>query len=82
MTRKEYETYVRPEQYAGKHFKKYYNVWRVVGPAGPEEQFSVEGLDKAAEAVYGMWDAEVTDMSGRVISPYVVLAHYRKAVTV
>ena len=53
------------KEYAGKHEKKWYNVYRVVGPAGPEEQFQVYGIDEARKTVQGCWDYEITAANAR-----------------
>lgn len=57
------------DEYVGKHEKKLYTVWRVLGPAGPQEQFDVLGLDEAIQATIGCWDWEVKDkVTGRIIA--------------
>lgn len=61
------ETYEKTH-YVGKHEQKDYNVWRVLGPAGPEERFTVHGLAAAKEAVKGCWDWEVTRADGKEIN--------------
>lgn len=63
------ETYLESHDlpYIGKHAKKWYDVWRVLGPAGPEETISVYGLDEAKKAVEGCWDYEITRYDGKVI---------------
>jgi len=58
----------KENDYVGKHEKKWYNVYRVLGPTGPEERFPVLGLDEAKEAAIGCWDWEVTDTNGNVIN--------------
>ena len=55
------------KEYKGKHTAKLYSVWRVVGPAGPQERFDIMGFDNAKKAVDGCWDYEVKDMQGRVV---------------
>ena len=50
--------------YVGKHEKKFYYVWRVLGPAGPEEKLVVYGFDAAQESVKGCWDWEITPAGG------------------
>ena len=68
MTREEYNSKV----YVGKHEPKQYFVWRVLGPAGPEQRFTVTGLKAAREAIYGCWDAEVTDINGKDVTKTVM----------
>ena len=46
--------------YKPKHERKWYVVYRVLGPAGPEETFPVYGFDNAKEAVKGCWDYDIT----------------------
>lgn len=46
--------------YKGKHFKKEYRIWRVLGPAGPVQEFNVIGLDEAKRAVLRCWDYTIT----------------------
>lgn len=67
MTREQYIANMRPEEYIGKHEKKNYKVWRVLGPAGPAETITVYGLDAVKAAVQGCWDWEVKDMYGNII---------------
>ena len=50
------------ETYRAKHEKRWYSVWRVLGPAGPEETIQVYGRDEAREAVKGCWDWCVRDL--------------------
>lgn len=66
------------ERKPGRHEKKQYNVWRVLGPAGPVETFSVYGIQAAAEAIYGTWDFEVTDPAGNNVPTHLLYAHCRK----
>lgn len=47
--------------YQGKHEKRWYMVWRVLGPAGPEEKIKVYGREAARQAVIGCWDWVVRD---------------------
>ena len=54
------EKYTESHIYIGKHEPKQYEVWRVLGPAGPQERFVVHSLDQAKEAIKGCWDWEVT----------------------
>lgn len=65
----DYSTYEKyhNDDYVGKHAKKWYNIYRVLGPTGPEERFSVLGLDEAREAIKGCWDYEVTDTKGEIV---------------
>lgn len=79
MTREQYIANIRPDEYIGKHELKNYNIWRVQGPAGPQERFSVCGLEKAAEYTLGCWDYSVTDMNGKDI-PMETLSYYRRKV--
>lgn len=68
MTRSTYDKYHdSPDPYVPKHAKKWYNVWRVLGPAGPEERFPVLGAEEARQAIKGCWDWEVTDTSGNLV---------------
>lgn len=56
MTKEKYkDTHI----YVGKHEPKDYVVWRVLGPAGPEEYFVVTGFDNAKQAIIGCWDWEI-----------------------
>ena len=41
--------------YQGKHFKKEYHVWRMIGPSGPVQEFNLIGLDEAKQAVNWCW---------------------------
>ena len=68
MTKDSYNKYHSRPQYVGRHEKKWYNVWRVLGPAGPEERFPVYGLDEAREAIKGCWDYEVTTTNMEVVN--------------
>lgn len=72
MTREQYMKHLRPDEYVGKHEKKAYNIWRVTGPSGPQERFSVTGIEKAAECVSGCWDWEVTDMNNNKVPGYIL----------
>lgn len=47
--------------YKGKHEKRWYTVWRVLGPGGPEETIQVFGRDEAIKATLGCWDWCVKD---------------------
>ena len=53
--------------YVGKHEKRKYVVWRVLGPAGPTDTLTVLGLDAVKEAISGCWDWEVTDPNGKEV---------------
>lgn len=44
----------------GKHEKKLYRVWRVLGPAGPEVEELIYGLQEARDLCIGCWDYEIT----------------------
>ena len=55
------------EEYVGKHAPKTYMVWRVLGPAGPQETIYVQGLDNAKQAILGCWDWEITSETGQPI---------------
>lgn len=46
--------------YVGKHEKKWYLVWRVLGPAGPVEETYVFGRQEAEALCMGCWDWEIT----------------------
>lgn len=59
--------------YTPKHAKKLYRVYRVLGPAGPEESFDVYGIDKVREVILGCWDWDVTDEHGYPVDPRIVL---------
>ena len=65
MTKETYDKHHK--EYIGKHEKKLYNIWRVLGPAGPQESFCVYGIGRAREAVKGCWDYEVTTIDGKVV---------------
>lgn len=68
MTQKDYKKHHDiPDAYVGKHTKQWYNVWRALGPAGPEEHFQVYGREEAKEAVRGCWDYEITNLKGEII---------------
>ena len=67
MTKETWNKYHPTAKYVGKHEKQWYNVWRVLGPAGPEQRFPVYGRDDAKEAVRGCWDWEVTTMTGEIV---------------
>lgn len=54
-------------EYKGKHEKQWYNVWRVIGPAGPQERFCVYGMDAVKKSILGCWDWEVTDEKGALV---------------
>ena len=59
MTKNDYDAKV----YVGKHEKHEYRVWRVYGPAGPEETITVFGKEALKKATKGMWDYEVADIT-------------------
>jgi len=59
MTKQDYDAKV----YIGKHEKHEYRVWRVLGPAGPEEVITVHGKEELSKAITGMWDYEVADIT-------------------
>ena len=44
----------------GKHCKKLYHVWVVLGPAGPAQEYDIWGLEEAKQSVQGAWDYEIT----------------------
>lgn len=52
--------------YTPKHEKQLYNVWRVLGPAGPAELILVYGIEEARQSVVGCWDWEVS-CNGKVV---------------
>ena len=54
-------------KYKSKHEKKWYNVWRVLGPAGPQEVLPAFGLGEAKELIKGCWDWEVTTETGEIV---------------
>lgn len=66
MTKATYDKYTYPEEYVPKHAAKLaykpkhavkqYSVYRVLGPAGPEQKFTVYGTKAAEEAIRGCWD--------------------------
>ena len=56
-----------PAEYVGKHGPRYYSVYRVLGPAGPEENMLVYGIDAVKDAIRGCWDYEVCNLNGKVI---------------
>lgn len=67
MTQSEYRD-LKGIKYKGKHCKKTYHVWKVLGPAGPLQEYDILGLDEARKSVEGAWDAEITRIEdGRVI---------------
>jgi hypothetical protein len=45
--------------YTPKHAKRWYRVWRVLGPAGPEVTTYVLGRQEAEQICYGCWDWEI-----------------------
>ena len=54
--------------YIPKHAAQWYNVWRVLGPAGPQEIVPAYGLDEARRLTVGCWDAEITSaVDGKVV---------------
>ena len=54
--------------YKGKHVKRWYRVWRVFGPGGPQQEIQVLGFDEAKQMCFGCWDWEVTDAeTGKVV---------------
>ena len=59
MTKEDYVSKV----YVGKHEKHKYKVWRVLGPAGPEEDIIVYGKEELKEAITGTWDYEAIDLT-------------------
>lgn len=73
MTKEEYNKHCRPEEYIGKHTKKFYHVKRIVTAGGPEENFSVQGLDSASRAIQGCWAWTVTDMLGERVPDKLVI---------
>lgn len=60
------------QPYKGKHEPKSYYIWRVIGPAGPEERFKVYGLKAAKEAILGCWDYEIHDENGKDVTLAVI----------
>ncbi len=53
--------------YAARHAKKWYRVWRVLGPAGPVRTEFVLGRQEAEALCKGCWDWEiepVEDLNG------------------
>lgn len=53
--------------YEPKHGMKLYYVWRVLGPAGPQETICVYGIDNVKQAILGCWDWEVSTADGKVV---------------
>jgi len=53
--------------YKPKHMKQWYKVWRVLGPAGPQEVLPAFGLEEAKKLIKGCQDWEVTNMTGEVV---------------
>lgn len=66
MTKTEYGKY-HDIEHPGRHEKKWYQVWRAKGPAGPEEFLRILGREEAKQAVKGYLYYAITDMNGRVI---------------
>lgn len=56
----------------GKHAKQWYNVYRVLGPIGPDDTSKAYGLDEVRQLVTGCWDWEVTDENGNLVSDRVI----------
>ena len=54
--------------YIPKHAKKWYTVYRVLGPAGPEVTETVLGLDEVKSLIRGCWDWDIFDMNGNPVS--------------
>ena len=54
--------------YIGKHAKKMYKVYRVLGPAGPEEILEAYGLDEVRQLISGCWDWEVVTLDGKEVN--------------
>lgn len=79
MTTETYNRTFRRDCYVSKHEKKHYSVWIVESAIGPERNFSVYGIDKAAEATLGCWDWEVRDPYNRLV-PECVLNYYREMI--
>ena len=67
MTKETWDRLHHPTEYVGKHAPKWYNVWRVLGPAGPQQEFLAYGLEEVKKAVKGCWDYEVTTTDGQLI---------------
>lgn len=49
--------------YVGKHAKKWYRVWRVLGPGGPQEEINIFGKQEAEALCEGCWDWEIEPMT-------------------
>ena len=73
MTKETYDKYNK----VGKHEKKWYSVWRVLGPGGPEDAMSVYGLENAAKYTSGCWDYTVRRPDGTFV-PENIISYYRK----
>lgn len=81
MTRNTYDKYHAPKQgkhesgiiketeplYKPKHMKQWYEVWRVLGPAGPLEVLPAFGLEEAKELIKGCWDWKVTTETEEIV---------------
>ena len=59
-------------EYTGKHAPKFYKVYRVLSPTGPEETFVVLGLKEARQAICGCWDYDVTDLENNPVNEYIL----------
>ena len=53
--------------YVPKHAAQWYNVWRVLGPAGPQESMQAYGLEEVRYLISGCHDYEVTTLDGKEV---------------
>ena len=73
MTRDEYLSVSGLLKYTGRHEQRDYRVWRVLGPAGPVQEFNVHGIQAAADAIVGGYDYEVTNLATGIPVPTHIL---------
>lgn len=67
MTKETYDKFTHPEMYVPKHAPKWYSIYRVLGPTGPEEKFYVYGRKAAEEAILGCWDWSIETLKGEPV---------------
>lgn len=72
MTKETYNKFCS-DNYIGKHEMKQYTIWRVLSAAGPEETFTVIGLNEVYKNILGTWDWEVRDERGNIVPEKVIL---------
>lgn len=53
--------------YTARHAKRWYRVWRVLGPAGPVRTEFVLGRQEAEALCRGCWDWEINPIDDRLI---------------